>query len=112
MATQLSNGGILTVTLRWNMPPQTREPRIITIESDPFTARLDGQRRKPCVRHQVATRVGFGTKAREDLPVPLTRLNNHAVGLSKKDVTESEDLIQGGRLRKDLWVGGDADHTA
>jgi hypothetical protein len=32
--------------------------------------------------------------------------------LSKQNVAEPEHLIQGARLRKDLWVGGDADHTA
>ncbi len=40
------------------------------------------------------------------------RLNHQAVGLRKQDVAEPEHLIQGARLRKDLWVGGDANHTA
>lgn len=56
--------------------------------------------------------VRFGAKAREDLPVPLTRLNDHAAGLSQQDVTESEHLIHAARFHKDLRVGGDADHTA
>ncbi len=84
------------------MPSKTRKTRKIVIESDPFTAGLDGQRSKPCVRHQIASRVGFGAKARKDLPVPLPWLNYHAVGLSKQDVAEPEHLIQGARLRKDL----------
>ncbi len=93
-------------------PAKTREPRIITIERDPFTAGFDGQRRKPCIRHEIATSVRIGAKARKNLPMPLRRLDDHAVGLSKQDVTESNHLIQGARLGKDLWVGGDADHTA
>ena len=97
---------------RRHAPSKARKPRIIAIESDPLTAGLHGQGSKPCVRHQVASGFRFRAKAREDLPVPLARLNDHAAGLSQQDVTESEHLIHAARFHKDLRVGGDADHTA
>ena len=100
------------LALRRYAPTKIREPRIIAIESDPFTAGLNGQRRKPCVRYHVATSVCFCAKARKDLPVPFARLNDHAAGLCKQGVTEPENLIQTARFRKDFRMGGDADHTA
>ncbi len=106
MVTHLSDGQNLTATSGRNTPSKTRKPRKIAIESDPFTAGLVGQRSKPCVRHQIASRVGLGAKVRKDLPVPFPRLNHQAVGLSKQDVAEPKHLIQGARVRKDLWVGG------
>ena len=67
------------------MPLQARKPRIIVIERYPLAAGLDGQCRKPCIRYKVAARVRFGAKAFENFPVPFARLNDDAVGLSKKD---------------------------
>ena len=93
-------------------PSKIREPRIIAIESDPFAAGLNGQRRKPRVRYHIATSVCFCAKARKDLPVPFARLNDHAAGLCKQGVTEPENLIQTARFRKDFRMGGDADNTA
>ena len=94
------------------MPLQARKPRIIAIERDPLTAGLDGQCRKPCIRHKVATRVRCGAKALKNPPVSFTRLYDDAVGLSEKDVAKSEHLIQAAGHHKNLRVGGDADHTA
>jgi hypothetical protein len=82
------------------------------VECDPLAAGLDGQCRKPCVGHQVATGIRFDAKAIENLPVPLARLNNHAMGLIKQDVAESKHLIQTARHCKNLGVGSYADHTA
>jgi len=82
------------------------------IERDPFAAGLDGQCRKPCIRHKVAARVRFGAKAPKNPPVSFTRLYDDAVGLSQKKVAESEHLIQAAGHYKNLRVGGDADHTA
>lgn len=101
-----------TKASRRQAPFKIREPRIIVIESDPLAAELDGQCRKPCIRHQVATGVRFCAKAFENLPVPLVRLNDHTMGLSKQGVTEPEHLVQAAGLHKDLGVGRDADHTA
>ena len=101
-----------TKASRRQAPFKIRESRIIAIQSDPFTAKLDGQCRKPCVRHQVATGVRFHTKAFENLPVPLARLNDHTMGLSKQSVTEPEHLVQAAGLHKDLGVCRDAGHTA
>ena len=107
-----SLGERLYTPSRWHTPSKIPESRIVVIESDPFTAGLNGQRRKPCVGHQVAAGVRLAAKVREDLPVPLARLNDHAMGLIKQDVAEPEHLIQAARLRKDLRVCGDADHPA
>ncbi len=82
------------------------------IERDPLAAGLDGQCRKPCIRHKVAARVRFGAKALKNPPVSFTRLYDDAVGLSEKNVAESEHLIQAAGHHKNLRVGGDADHTA
>jgi len=93
-------------------PSKTREPRIIAIQSYPLTTRLNGQSCKPCIRHQVAAYVGLDTKAREDFPMPLARLNDNAVGLIQQYVAEAEHLIQTARFHEDLGVCGDADHPA
>jgi len=82
------------------------------IERDPFAAGLDGQCRKPCIRHKVATRVRFGAKTLKNPPVSFTRLNDNAVGLSDKDLAEPEHLLQGAGLRENLRVGSYADHAA
>lgn len=95
-----------------HVPFKTRKPRIITIESDPLTTGLNGQCREPSIGHQVAMGFGFGTKARKDLPMPLPRLNDHTVGLSKQDVAEPEYFIQPARFNKDLWVCSNADYPA
>lgn len=94
------------------MPLQAWESGVITVERDPFTAGLDGQGCKPRVRHQVAFGVRFAAKAFKDDPVTFARLNGHAVGLSKEDVTEPYHFIQAAGYRKYFWVGSDANHTA
>ena len=92
-------------------PLQAREPGVIAIEGDPFAAGLDGQCGKPCIRRQVTAGVSFNAKTFENVPVPLARLNDHAVGLRKEYVAETENFIQAAGHRKNLRVGGDADHT-
>ena len=41
----------------------------------------------------------------------LARLNDHAIGLGKKDVTELERLIESARFCENLWVGSNTNHT-
>jgi hypothetical protein len=82
------------------------------IERDPFAAGLDSQSRKPCVRYKVAARIRFCAKAFKNLPVSLTRLNDDAVGLIKKDIAELKHLIQAAGHRKNLRVCSYADYTA
>ncbi len=72
-------------------PLQARKPCIIVIERDPLAAGLDGQCRKPCIRHKVAARVRFGEKAFKNPPVSFTRFYGDAVGLSEKDVDIGKD---------------------
>ena len=42
----------------------------------------------------------------------LARLNDHAMGLVKENVTELERFIESARFREDPWVGSNANHTA
>ncbi len=107
----LDRGDSVAVTLGGEAPFKIRESRIIAIECDPFTAGLDGERCKPCVRDQIATGICLGAKAREDFPVPLPRLNDYAMGLSQQNITEAKHLIESARLCKDLWVGGNANYA-
>ena len=102
----------LTSPSGWYTPLQARKPRIIVIERDPLAAGLDGQCRKPCIRHKVAACVRFGAKALKNPPVSFTRLYDDALGLSEKNVAESEHLIQAAGHYKNFRVGGDTDHTA
>lgn|GEM_PF-5741101 len=97
---------------RWHTPLKVRESRIIMIESDPFAAGFDGQCRKPRVRHQITASVSVGAKSFENLPVPLTRLNDHAVRLCKEYVAEPDYFFQAAGHCKNFRMGGDAYHTA
>ena len=101
-----------TLTSCRKTPLKAWKPRIIVIQSNPFTPGLDGQCGKPCVRHQVAASVRLCAKALENVPVPLARLNDYAMRLRKEYVAETENFIQAVGHRKNLRVGGDADHTA
>ena len=100
-----------TLTSFRDTPLQAREPGIIMIQSNPFTAGFDGQCSKPSVRYQVSASVRFCAKAFENVPVPLARLNDHAVWLDEENVAKPENFIQAAGHRKDFRVGGDADHT-
>jgi len=93
-------------------PLETRKPRIIVIQRNPFTAGFDGLRGKPGGRYQVAARIRFFAETFENVPVLLARLNDHAVRLCKEYIAKPEYFIQPAWHRKNLRVGGDTNHTA
>jgi hypothetical protein len=61
---------------------------------------------------EITASISFGAKPFENLPVPLARLNDHAVWLCKEYVAEAEHFIQAAGHCKNFRVGSDADHTA
>jgi len=63
------------------MPPETFEPGVVSVESDPLTAGFDGQRGEPCIGHKIAARIRFFAEAGENGPMLRSGSNNGAMRL-------------------------------
>jgi hypothetical protein len=93
-------------------PSKPGESGGIPVEGNPFTAGLNGQRRKPCIRHQIAASIRFPAQTREDLPMPLPGLDDYTMGLSKQNAAEPQYFFQAAWVHKNFRVGRDSDKTA
>jgi hypothetical protein len=72
------------------VPCEPREPRIVAIECDPLATPFDSERREPGIGNTGSARFRLDAKSLEDIPVPLSRLYNLAMGLSEQIFAKSE----------------------
>jgi len=97
---------------RWHVPAKISRTREVAIECYPLTTGLDSQGGEPSTWDQVSAGIRIGAKAREDIPVPLARLNNNTVRLVKQYLTEAQHLVKAAGFGKHLRMGRDTDYAA
>ena len=81
-------------------PAQSVEPRKIAIRCDPFTTRLDRQRREPSILDEISCRRRLAAQIDKNAPMPRTWLNNLAMWLLQQDCHERHDVRETAGLRK------------
>src|SRR3990170_8183015 len=79
---------------RRDLPLQARKARKVTVECNPFTAPLDGERGIPGVRDARSAGIGLDAEPLEDVPMPLAGLNDLAMGLTEEVFAKSKCLIE------------------
>ena len=93
-------------------PPQTLKAREIPIESNPFTATLDRQSSKICVRYQVAPDFCVPIESRKYLPMPGAWADWNTVGLAPDHVRERKRLVRRAGEGENARMGDDAEESA
>lgn len=93
-------------------PAEFLESTEIAVGRDPFAARLDGHRRKICIRYEISPRVAFAAEALEERPVTGTRRDMHAVRLRAHLLGEGQGIDQAAGTLENFRVGDDPNESA
>ena len=93
-------------------PAQSAEAAVIAVGRDPFAPRLDRQRGKVRVGHQVAAHAAVAAETLEDVPMPGAGPNVDAIRLAAQLLDKLQRIAERGRLSEYLRVGNHAQEAA
>jgi len=98
--------------IKGSPPAEAREPRVVTIHSDPLTSRFDSESSKVCIGYKVASDIACLAKALEDRPVARARRKHDTVGLTLQVLNKGQSMIDWAWRNEDCRMGGDSEEPA